>query len=190
MPETAQSQPDVVTQARARLALIVDADSTARSWLERGLTGRGFRVSALARLEQAWLVADALAPTLVILDIGSPDPESLALIEKLKSLRCNPVVVVLTSRGSIAAAVECVRRGASRYLAKPAPVDEILETFESPVAAPIGRDAGVPTLARVEWEHIQRVLTDAGGNVTLAARRLGVHRRSLQRKLWRTPSAR
>ena len=97
-------------------------------------------------------------------------------------------IVVLTGYGSIATATEAIKLGAISYLAKPADVDEIIKAF--------GDDAGdaedrseteilPPSLARVEWEHIQRVLTDCDGNVSSAAKKLGIHRRTLQRKLYK-----
>jgi two-component system response regulator RegA len=97
------------------------------------------------------------------------------------------VVVVLTGYGSIATAVESIKLGAASYLTKPADADQIVAAFGGIQPA---EDAEVPSLARVEWEHIQRVLTDCGGNVSKAARLLGIHRRSLQRKLSKNPGPR
>jgi len=99
-------------------------------------------------------------------------------------------VVVLTGYGSIATAVEAMRLGAVHYVAKPADADDILEAFaraETGDAPPDDDPGPVPSLARVEWEHINRVLADCGGNVSRAARLLGLHRRSLQRKLAKHP---
>jgi two-component system response regulator RegA len=101
-------------------------------------------------------------------------------------------IVVLTGYGSIATALEATRRGAVDYLTKPADADQILAAFEKsgqrPEAKNNAADAGsAPSLARVEWEHIQRILTDCGGNISRAARVLGIHRRSLQRKLSKYP---
>ena len=95
---------------------------------------------------------------------------------------------MLTGYGSIATAVESMKRGATTYLTKPVDADQIVAAFDG--AAGAGRRAGtdVPTLARVEWEHIQRVLADCDGNVSQAARLLGIHRRSLQRKLSKHPA--
>jgi len=101
--------------------------------------------------------------------------------------------VVLTGYGSIATALEAVRLGATHYLTKPADVDEILAGFaraEDRVGAEAPPADTTPTLARVEWEHINRVLADSGGNVSKAARILGIHRRSLQRKLSKFPANR
>ena len=103
-------------------------------------------------------------------------------------------IVVLTGYGSVATAVEAVRRGAVHYLTKPAHADEILAAFDRDTQPGPG-DANVRTLQpmsldRVEWEHINRVLLDCDGNVSEAARVLGLHRRSLQRKLAKFPSRR
>jgi two-component system response regulator RegA len=101
--------------------------------------------------------------------------------------------VVLTGYGSIATALEAVRSGAADYLTKPADAEEILARFAraGEKAEETGEAPGAtPTLARVEWEHINRVLADCGGNVSKAARVLGLHRRSLQRKLAKFPPRR
>jgi two-component system response regulator RegA len=99
------------------------------------------------------------------------------LTREFPELRC----VVLTGYGSIATALEAVRRGAFDYLTKPVDADDVLRAFEP--QAERAADARVPSLHRVEWEHIQRVLADCDGNVSRAARLLGLHRRTLQRKL-------
>jgi len=95
------------------------------------------------------------------------------------------------SVGEIATALEAVRRGATHYLTKPAELEEIFAAFArkglDPDADPPEVPTTTPSLARVEWEHIQRVLTDCGGNISQAARQLGLHRRSLQRKLAKYP---
>jgi two-component system response regulator RegA len=91
---------------------------------------------------------------------------------------------VLTGNGSIATAVESIKLGAASYLTKPADADQIVAAFDGTQPA---EAAKAPLLARVEWEHIQRILADCGGNVSQAARVLGIHRRSLQRKLAKRP---
>jgi two-component system response regulator RegA len=99
-------------------------------------------------------------------------------------------MVVLTGYGTIATAVEAVRRGAINYLTKPLDADQILAAFEKegePAISSVPVDGTIPSLARVEWEHIQRILHDCEGNISLAARKLGIHRRSLQRKLAKLP---
>jgi two-component system response regulator RegA len=118
----------------------------------------------------------------------------LEVVRELLAIDPATAVVVLTGYGSIATAVEAIRLGAKHYLTKPADADEILRAFQgdqapaSGTAPPAG--AETPSLARAEWEHIQRVLSDVNGNVSEAARRLGLHRRSLQRKLAKYPPSR
>jgi two-component system response regulator RegA len=114
-------------------------------------------------------------------------------VRELKAIDATTNVIVLTGYGSIATALEAVRIGATHYLTKPADVDEMLAAFARSTGAtpePVALDHEVASLARAEWEHIHRVLTDCCGNISLAARRLKIHRRSLQRKLAKFPSSR
>jgi two-component system response regulator RegA len=104
-------------------------------------------------------------------------------------------IVVLTGYGSIASTVEALHRGAHHYLSKPADADEIIAALEGAEAAsgpkhPVAQQAETPTLARAEWEHMSRILADCGGNVSEAARRLGITRRALQLKLKKHPPVR
>jgi two-component system response regulator RegA len=125
-----------------------------------------------------------------------PGRSGLELVTALLEIDPGTRVVVLTGYGSIATAVEAMRRGACNYLQKPVGRRSdpgrvrVLQPGggrrERVVGAPEVAE-GTPTLARVEWEHLQRVLHDCGGNISEAARRLGMHRRSLQRKLWKNP---
>ena len=107
-------------------------------------------------------------------------------MRELKQLDPTTNVVVLTGYGSIATALESVRAGATTYLTKPVDADQIVAAFDGGAPRAPGPQ-GMPSLARVEWEHIQRVLADCDGNVSQAARLLGIHRRSLQRKLAKYP---
>ena len=120
-----------------------------------------------------------------------PGGSGLELLRDLKGIDAATKVVVLTGYGSIASAIEAMRLGATHYLPKPATVDDILAAFRRDDVPPHTAGASAaektPSLARAEWEHMNRVLTDAGGNVSEAARRLGLHRRSLQRKLNKYP---
>jgi two-component system response regulator RegA len=109
----------------------------------------------------------------------------LDVVKALKSLDAATVIVVLTGYGSIATAVESVKLGATSYLTKPVDADQILAAFQGN-ADPVLEPTAQP-LARVEWEHIQRVIADCHGNLSQAARVLGIHRRSLQRKLAKDP---
>jgi two-component system response regulator RegA len=168
----------------ARSLLIAEDDDVLRPRLARAFRERGFEVREAPDVDTA-------------LDAARGDPPEYAMVE----LDPATAIVVLTGYGSIATALEAVRLGATHYLTKPADVDEVLAAFTRGVGggppsdvtnapeSPALADA-TPTLARVEWEHINRVLSDCGGNVSQAARILGIHRRSLQRKLAKYPTPR
>jgi two-component system, response regulator RegA len=127
-------------------------------------------------------------------DLRLPDGSGLEVVRRLRALDATSVIVVLTGYGSIATALDAQRLGAAHYLTKPADVDDLLAAFaradparlDPPLATP-DPVTDTPSLARVEWEHINRVLADSGGNISEAARRLRLHRRSLQRKLAKYP---
>jgi len=166
--------------------LLVDDDAVYRERLARALAGRGYEVRTAADAASALDLAEADSPELAVLDLRMPGDSGLDLLRRLKAIDQTTRVLMLTGYGSIATAVEAVRLGAVHYLTKPADVDEILAAFdagEGPLEAAV--DLSTPSLARVEWEHLQRVLSDCEGNLSEAARRLGMHRRSLQRKVSR-----
>jgi len=170
--------------------LVVDDDAVLRARLVRAFESRGFEARGAGDVETARALAHADSPELAVVDLRMPGGSGLDLVRDLKAADPATNVVVLTGYGSIATAVEAVRLGATHYLTKPADVDDLLAAFARAGRAP---DAPaeppdrVPSLARAEWEHIQRVLDDCGGNVSQAARLLGIHRRSLQRKLAKYP---
>ena len=122
-----------------------------------------------------------------------PGRSRLELLRELLAIDPATRVVVLTGYGSIATALDAVRLGAVHYLQKPADADDIVAAFARGGREPLlpaEGDFPAPSLARAEWEHINRVLSDCGGNISEAARRLGMHRRSLQLKLHKYPPAR
>jgi two-component system response regulator RegA len=172
--------------------LVVDDDAMFRPRLARAFEARGFEVRTATDAATALELARTESPELAVVDLRMPGGSGLDVVRELKAIDPATNVVVLTGYGSIATALEAVRLGATHYLTKPADVDDILSAFarahRQPDVAPV-IDYGVPSLARAEWEHIQRVLTDCGGNITQAARLLGLHRRSLQRKLAKFPTA-
>jgi two-component system, response regulator RegA len=169
--------------------LLADDDAAFRAVLGRALESRGFAVRVAATGDEACAVADEDPPELAVVDLRMPGRSGLEVVRHLKGLDSQTRVVVLTGYGSIATAVEAMKLGAVHYLAKPADADQVLAALgmAEPEPPAAGAEGETPSLARVEWEHIQRVLQDCGGNVSEAARRLGLHRRSLQRKLGRTP---
>ena len=175
--------------------LLVDDDDSFRERLARALARRGLRPVEASGLEQArqQLLALPAPPALALLDLRLESDSGLALLEPLLALRPPPRVVVLTGYGSIATALEAVRQGATHYLQKPADADEILRAFmraELGAHEPLPTPDEVPSLARAEWEHINRVLTECGGSIRKASALLGLHRRTLQRKLAKHPTSR
>lgn len=173
--------------------LLVDDDDVFRGRLARAMASRGLAVREAGSIEVALEMARTESPELALVDLRLPGGSGLDLVRDLLAIDATTNVVVLTGYGSIATALEAVRRGATHYLTKPVDADEVLAAFarrEHPDQAPALARVDiehVPSLARVEWEHIQRVLTDCDGNISKAARLLGVHRRSLQRKLAKYP---
>jgi two-component system response regulator RegA len=176
-----------------RTILVVDDDTVFRARLTKALESRGFDVRGAGAVEAALALAREDSPELALVDLKMPGGSGLDVVRGLKAIDGTTNVVVLTGYGSIATALEAVRLGATHYLTKPADVDEILAAFERASKASSGDveiEHEVASLARAEWEHIHRVLTDCNGNISQAARLLGLHRRSLQRKLSKYPSTR
>lgn len=169
--------------------LLVDDDAVLLSVMATAFARRGYEAlcadsaaSALARLVEQ-------GAEHAVVDLRMPDGNGLQLIPKL--LQINPAlcIVVLTGYASIATAVEAVKLGAHQYLTKPADVDDIISAFGyAPGSGETDAELAPTPLGRVEWEYIQKVLTECEGNVSAAAKRLGLHRRTLQRKLQKRPS--
>ena len=177
--------------------LLVDDDERLRSRMARAFEERGYEAQQAEGYEGAIAIAQRESPEYAVVDLRMPGKSGLEVVRELHGIDPATRIVVLTGYGSIATALEAVRLGAAHYLTKPADVDEVVASFDrsdaqasSEASAAKTRVAETPSLARVEWEHIQRVLTDCGGNITRAAERLGIHRRSLQRKLAKFPSPR
>lgn len=168
--------------------LLVDDDDTFCQVLSAALERRGFAVKVAHDVAEGLAAAESESPEFAVIDLKMPGPSGLDLVKKLKALDAHTRIVVLTGYASVATAVEAIKLGATHYLAKPADADEIVAAF--------GRDSGnaaVPVetkplpLSRLEWEHIQKVLAECDGNISETARRLGMHRRTLQRKLAKRP---
>jgi len=178
---------DPTSNESAPSLLIVDDDRVLRDTLANAFTKRGYRVASAASYDEALSACTNARPSLAVIDLRMPGKGGLELIPELLVIMPDLRIVVLTGYGSIATALEAVRKGAIHYLQKPADVDDILAAFQGDTPAQSAREseAPAPSLDRVEWEHIQRVLADCDGNISEAARRLGIHRRSLQRKLQR-----
>ncbi len=169
--------------------LVVDDDATLARVLRNAFEARGYAVRVAHDVTQGIAQAQADPPEYAVIDLKMPGPSGLELVATLKELDPATRIVMLTGYASIATAVEAIKLGAVHYLAKPADADEILAAFH--------RDEGDATtpvqpkplsVARLEWEHIQKVLAECGGNISETARRLNMHRRTLQRKLAKHPT--
>jgi two-component system response regulator RegA len=170
--------------------LLVDDDDTFRKRLARAFAERGYDVRTAADHSAAIASARDDSPQFAVVDLKMPGRSGLEVVRDLKAIDETTKIIVLTGYGSIATAVDAMKLGATHYLPKPADADEILAALlRDDAAAGSVQDFPAPSLARAEWEHIQRVLADAGGNISEAARRLGMHRRSLQLKLRKNPPA-
>lgn len=179
-----------MTDQEIPAVLIIDDDDRLRTRMCRSFRLRGWEAYEADTAATALRIAQEHGPELAIVDLRLPEESGLVIVRALRDLDATISIIMLTGYGSIATALEAVKCGADHYLTKPVDVDEILAAYETLCATPpVEHDppATVPSLARVEWEHIQRVLTDCCGNVSQAARLLGLHRRSLQRKLSKFP---
>jgi two-component system response regulator RegA len=167
--------------------LLVDDDEVFRERLARALRDRGYEVATATDHDTALAAAQAHRPDFAVVDLRMPGLSGLALIGPLHALAPGARIVVLTGYGSITSAVEALRAGAHDYLSKPVDADQIIAALTGEPARPAEAAAPSPTLARAEWEHIQRILADCGQNISEAARRLGITRRTLQLKLKKYP---
>lgn len=168
--------------------LLVDDDTAFTHVLSRALERRGFRTCCAASPEEALaLLADKHCQRAVV-DLKMQSSSGLHLIAQLKQCQADIEIVMLTGYSSVATAVEAVKLGAVNYLCKPAATDEILAAFDNSAGNPEQEiPEQRPSIDRLEWEHIQRVLTEHNGNISATARALGMHRRTLQRKLNKRP---
>ena len=168
-----------------RTLLLLDDDATLRNRLGRALASRGFDV----RIEES--VADTLttvashAPAFAVLDMRLGDGSGLSIVETLRETRPDMRIVMLTGYGNIATAVAAVKAGAVDYLAKPADADDVVRAL---LTAGMDNEGPAPpdnpmSADRVRWEHIQKIYEMCGQNVSETARRLNMHRRTLQRIL-------
>jgi two-component system response regulator RegA len=167
--------------------LLVDDSAILRDRLAEAFQERGFRVSVAGTCDEAVEVFRRNPTELAVVDLRMPGRPGVSLIADLKQICPDVQVLILSGFGSISTAIDAVKMGAVNFLPKPADVDDILTAFKRggiDVEVPeTDEDIPVPTLAQAEWEHIHRVLADCNQNISEAARRLGIHRRSLQRKL-------
>jgi two-component system response regulator RegA len=163
--------------------MILDDDAAFRTRLARALEGRGFAVNAVGTVAEASDIAAKTPPAYAVLDLRLEDGSGLSIVEALSKHRADCRVVMLTGYGAIATAVAAVKAGAIDYLSKPADPEDIVKALlASPDDRPEPPDNPM-SADRIRWEHIQRVYELCGHNVSETARRLNMHRRTLQRIL-------
>lgn len=168
--------------------LLVDDDETFTYVMARAMTRRGLRVSVAGSADEGLALARQDLPDYAVLDLKMDGDSGLVLLPKLLELDADMQVVILTGYSSIATAVEAIKRGARNYLCKPADADDVLVALLSDRAEVENLVPENPiSVDRLQWEHIQRVLGEHEGNISATARALGMHRRTLQRKLQKRP---
>ncbi len=166
-----------------RSLLLLDDDAPLRTRLGRALESRGFETQVVASVAEALTAVKARAPAFAVLDMRLEDGNGLRVVEAIKDQRPESRVVMLTGYGNIATAVAAVKAGAVDYLSKPADADDVVRALMAlPGESPPPPDNPM-SADRVRWEHIQRVYELCNHNVSETARRLNMHRRTLQRIL-------
>lgn len=170
--------------------LLIDDNMIYLRALQRSLERRGLHIVVASSAAEAQKIARSYLPDFALVDLRLGSRESgLDLIGPLRAIRQDMRILLLTGYASVATAVEAIKRGADDYLLKPVTVDMIVRALAAHAAEreePEPEKTMVP-LSRLEWEHIQQALTETDGNISAAARLLGMHRRSLQRKLAKRP---
>lgn len=169
--------------------LVVDDDVSFCDVLIRALQRRGFIAVSANDHATALELARQAEPRYALVDLKLAHESGLTLISALKDLLPTIDIVMLTGYASIATAVDAVKRGALNYLCKPVSTDEIIAAFTNTHRSDLAAAELIPVpIDRIEWEHIQKVLHEHNGNISATARALGMHRRTLQRKLQKRPS--
>ena len=171
--------------------LLVEDDAVFAGAMARALRARGFEVVVAGDAAEALKCVREQQLHYAVVDLKLGDDSGLALIPVLHAAVPSMRILLLTGYASIATAVEAIKRGAHDYLAKPVDADAVVRALLDDGDADAGETADLPEsplrLRRLEWEHIQRTLHECGGNISETARRLGMHRRTLQRKLGKRP---
>ncbi|CAP43040.1 response regulator transcription factor [Bordetella petrii] len=167
--------------------LLIDDDELYVRTLQRSLARHGLETRVATSIAEALRVAEDMLPSFALVDLRLGEDSGLTLIRPLRALRADMRILLVTGYASVATAVEAIKRGADDYLPKPATAPMILRTLGLAKAESVAIESTMTPLHRLEWEHIQQALHECGGNVSAAARLLGMHRRSLQRKLAKKP---
>lgn len=168
--------------------LIIDDDEFFCQVLKRSLTRRGYDVYTAQTAAEALMLAHQHPPAFATIDLKLESSSGLKLLPELLHVNPDCKALILTGYSSISTAVEAIKLGAVNYLCKPVDADEVLHALTETTPDPDAEIASnPPSVNRLTWEHIQRVLQENDGNISAAARSLGMHRRTLQRKLQKRP---
>ena len=186
MPTTATATTSNIEERIAGLVdrslMLLDDDQALRTRLGRALESRGFEVTTVGSVSEATEALKTTQPAFAVLDMRLEDGNGLKVVEAIRDRRADSRIVMLTGYGAIATAVAAVKAGAVDYLSKPADADDVVKALLATGDAPEPPDNPM-SADRVRWEHIQRVYELCDHNVSETARRLGMHRRTLQRIL-------
>lgn len=172
---------------RKDVFLLVDDDPTLCQMLARALIRRGHEAISACDSDTALRLLHNNLFTRAVVDLKLANESGLMLIRELKAQQPSLEIVMLTGYSSISTAVEAIKLGALNYLCKPADTEDILAAFEMQKTEQLEIPNNPPSIDRLEWEHIQKVLQENEGNISATARCLGMHRRTLQRKLQKRP---
>jgi two-component system response regulator RegA len=165
-----------------RSLLLTEDDKAFREHLAQALEARGFTIIACENLTQGLAHLGDDPPAFAVIDLNLGDGNGLRIVELLKRKRPEARSVVLTGYGDINIAVTAIKAGATNFLLKPADADDVVSALLA-TSEPLELPANIKSADRVWWEHIQRIYEMSGRNISEAARRLKLHRRSLQRIL-------
>ena len=163
--------------------LLLDDDAPLRNRLGRALESRGFQTTLVESVSDALSAVRSRPPAFAVLDMRLEDGSGLKVVEALREARPDARIVMLTGYGNIATAVTAVKMGAVDYLAKPADADDVVAALLATGAEKSELPTNPMSADRVRWEHIQRIYEMCNRNVSETARRLNMHRRTLQRIL-------
>ena len=181
MTESAQNTTDLADKS----LLIVDDDNTFRERLSRAMEKKGFVVSQAEGVKSGIASLNSKNPAFAVVDLRLGDGNGLEVVKELQKKNSNSKIIMLTGYGNIPTAVAAIKQGAIDYLAKPADADDIEKALLADPKSKAQPPENPMSADRVKWEHIHRVFELCNRNVSETARRLKMHRRTLQRILYK-----
>jgi len=169
--------------------LLVDDEKDFCEVLSRSLSREGYSVAFACDIESALSKIKEFDFEFAVVDLRIGEESGLTLVKQIIEVSPNTRIVMLTGYASITTAVEAIKLGATHYLTKPTDVEDIITAFNKQRGDDLVKLSENPlSVHRMEWEHIQKVLHEHNGNISSAARAMGMHRRTLQRKLQKRPT--